>query len=199
MGYRYQKRSSDSPYFHIYNRGLDKMSIFKSGFDYQRFIDRMFEYINEVDADLICYCLMKNHFHLILRENKLGEIARFIQKLCTSYAMYFNLKNKRTGYVFQGPYKEKNIDSDEYLLQLSAYIHNNPIELGINPEQYKWSSYLDYLSGLDSNLVKSPILGYFSENNKVAAYQEFVSSHLNQGQAFNLESRPGLGLGIEVA
>jgi REP element-mobilizing transposase RayT len=153
----------------------------------------MFDYIDETDAELVCYCLMRNHFHLIMEENNIGEVAKFIQRLCTSYAMYFNLKNKRTGYVFQGPYKEKNIDSDEYLLQVSAYVHNNPLELGLKPEQYKWSSYPDYLSGLSSRLAKSHILGYFTENNKIFAYQEFVNNHQNQGQAFNLESRPGLG------
>ncbi|MDP4038517.1 MAG: transposase [bacterium] len=194
MSYRYIRRTSDYPFFHIFNRGINKQTIFKTTNDYQRFINKMFLYIQDSTAEIVCYCLMRNHFHIIMKENEIGDISKFMQRLCTSYAMYFNLKNKRSGYVFQGPYKEKTINSDEYLLQVSAYIHNNPIEIGIHADTYQWSSYKSYLSGIDSTLLKEPILGYFTESNKVQSYQEFVTSYRDmfQGQAFNLESRPGL-------
>ncbi len=124
------------------------------------------------------YCLMPNHFHLLVREIKENGITIFMKKLLTAYSMYFNIKHKRTGGLFQGVFKSRFVDRDEYLKYLFSYIHLNPIKLiqpnwkenGINNlsvakaflQDYKYSSYLDYL---DTSRPQKSILsqGVFPE------------------------------------
>ncbi len=190
MPYRYLKRHTDSSYFHVYNRGNNKESLFLTPVDYQRFIDNIQKYSELENVRVVSYCLMRNHYHLLLKEMEAGAIARLMQRLNVAYAMYFNPKYKHIGHLFQGPYGEREIDSDGYLVQASAYIHNNPHHIGRDIETYPWSSYQDYLSGRNSWLIKDVILDYFPEANKVGAYQNFVQSA--QDLVLNERARPGL-------
>ena len=168
-------------YYHIYNRGNSKQIIFKSKPDYRRFVDllyiantsqqiRLRDYDNKdvFDADIEdplvhigAYCLMPNHFHVLITPIEEISTAKFMLKLLTSYAMYFNNKYNRTGSLFEGPFKSEFVDSDRYLKYLFSYIHLNPIKLiqsdwrdvGIHDSkkvhnyltQYPYSSYMDFL------------------------------------------------------
>lgn len=141
-------------YYHVYNRGVDKRDIFIDDHDHRRFIallyvsnstkpvditthfqeGRAFLELFDRDrgdelVDIIAYCLMPNHFHLLLHEKVEGGITKFMGKLSTAYSMYFNSKNGRTGPLFSGRFKAKHADTDEYLKYLFAYIHLNPIKL----------------------------------------------------------------------
>jgi putative transposase len=166
-------------FYHIYNRGNDKKVIFHNSDDYYRFIkllyvsntkDRfVFRDINKNIFDLDqkeklvyigAYCLMSNHFHLILTQTEKGSISKFMQKLTTAYSMYYNKKYGRTGSLFEGKFKSQHIGNDRYLKYLFSYIHLNPVKIiqkdwkenGINDKQksvsflknYKYSSYLNY-------------------------------------------------------
>ena len=170
-------------FYHLYNRGTEKRNIFSSNADYERFLSLLYlcngstpvhlqlqgRTLNEVwktdrGASLIdigAYCLMPNHFHLLVRETEDSGISRFIQKLTTGYTMYFNKRHERTGVLFQGKFKAIHTRDDNYLKYLIAYIHLNPVKL-INPkwkengitnrkqaeaylEKYRYSSYLDYI------------------------------------------------------
>ena len=119
------------------------------------------EQLGEPLVSISAYCLMPNHFHLLIREIRDGGISKFMQKLTTAYTMYFNIKNERTGALLEGGFKARHADTDEYLKYLISYIHLNPVKL-IDPkwkeegiadtqhaktylEQYPYSSYLDYL------------------------------------------------------
>jgi putative transposase len=114
----------------------------------------------EALVDIYAYCLMPNHFHLLIREKTDGGISRFMQKLTTAYTMYFNMRYQRTGALFQGTYKASWVGNDRYLLYLISYIHLNPVKL-IEPEwknvgisdknkvlrylrSYRYSSFIDY-------------------------------------------------------
>jgi len=131
-------------------------------------------------VNILCFVLMPNHFHLVLKQVEENGISLFMQKLGTGYTNYFNLKYKRVGPLFQGRYKAILIDKESYLLQLSRYIHLNPIKL-IEPywkekgiknlkkaekflEDYRWSSYLDYIGkrNFPSLINKRLIEKYFS-------------------------------------
>lgn len=124
----------------------------------RRFVKHRVFDIDETDAsqiisgryvELISFCLMPNHFHLILREVQEGGIARYMQRVLNSYTKYYNAKYETSGHLFQGPYKAVHIEDNEQLLHLSAYIHRNPRELPQwkNKERgYEWSSYQDYVS-----------------------------------------------------
>lgn len=167
-------------YYHIYNRGNSKQTIFKDNNDYQRFLSllylangsRSFEF-REIQHNQVfdfdreetlvhigAYCLMSNHFHILLTPRVEHGIQTFMQKLSTGYSMYFNKKYERTGGLFEGRFKSEHADSDEYLKYLFSYIHLNPVkllqsnwkEVGIlNPqgaieylENYHFSSFFDY-------------------------------------------------------
>ncbi len=96
---------------------------------------------------IVCYCLMPNHFHFLIRQNADVSISKLINKVFTSYVRYFNKKYDRVGYLLQDRFKAVLIDNDEYLLWLSAYIHQNPKVAGLVKDlrNYRWSSYPEYI------------------------------------------------------
>ena len=137
-------------YYHIYNRGVEKRIIFNNEHDYQRFLlllvlvnDEKSVEVQQLLRDysipeliaqkrkplvnIVSFCLMPNHYHLILMETTEMGISKFMHKLGTGYTLYFNLKNDRNGSLFQGTYKAKHAEDDRYLKYLFEYIHLNPI------------------------------------------------------------------------
>jgi len=156
-------------FYHIYNRGVDKRNIFESSHDYERFIDLLYlansskalSYRNiksskkglftydreETLVSIGAYCLMPNHFHLLITPYSEESAAKFMSKLSTAYTMYFNKKNNRSGSLFQGTYKAKHANSDEYLKYLFSYIHLNPSKASLTrAKTYQYSSLFDYYS-----------------------------------------------------
>lgn len=128
-------------------------------------------------VELVCFCMMPNHFHIILHQIKEEGISNFMQRLGDSYTKYFNMKYERSGHLFGGCFQSRHIDQNEYLTYLSAYIHMNPRELKAwhNKEVlYPWSSFQDYKSNnrLGSLLAHSIISDQFNKNE----YQKFVKS-----------------------
>ena len=118
-------------------------------------------------VELVAYCLNPNHYHFIIKQFKDGGIAKFMQKLGTSYTMYFNARQSRSGVLFQGKFKSIHIDSNDYLLYLSAYVNANNFIHGLNEKSEDWaySSYLDYVGQRTGKLCKKDIiLGQFDNN-----------------------------------
>jgi len=168
-------------YYHIYNRGNSKQKIFTSKKDYERFVALLYGvntsqrfnffdfkkgdgiFSKELENPLVsigAYCLMPNHFHLLVTPLSEEGLSKFMQKLSTSYVMYFNRIYKRTGGLFEGKFKSIHIENDKQLKYLFSYIHLNPIKLidskwkenGIKSLEsafeylntYQYSSFLDY-------------------------------------------------------
>jgi putative transposase len=155
--------------YHVYNRGTDKRTIFLSIHDRQRFMSNLYEFndsnpalnwkykaeLSEVRprkkvVEILAYCLMPNHYHLMLRQITDGGITLFMRKLGTGYTMYFNTLNNRSGALFQGKFKSVGVERDTQLRYLPHYIHANPLEgLGGEPisqlGQYSFSSAPAYL------------------------------------------------------
>ncbi|MCM8795567.1 MAG: transposase [Candidatus Omnitrophica bacterium] len=195
---------------------MEGRDIFKEERDYQRFIHCLYEFNDQASAlpykwllrkkqlldikrpreilvKILCYCLMPNHFHLILQQIVDGGITKFMRKLGTGWTMYFNEKYQRGGVLFQGKFKSIIIDKDEYMMHLSRYIHLNPLELnnpnwkeeGINDLEkarnflkiYRWSSFKDYIGikNFPSVIEKDFILNFFKD---AACYESFVFSLL---------------------
>jgi len=125
---------------------------------------------------IICYCLNPNHYHFILRQLVDGGITQFMRKLGTSYAKFFNIKYNRSGYFFQGKFKSKHIDTNEYLLWLSGYVNGNAeIHKIAKAENYKWCSYRDYLGLRKGTLCsKEIILDQFKNTEEYKKYVEMV-------------------------
>ena len=155
-------------FYHIYNRGSEKKIIFKNQDDYFYFLRQIKKYKKQFDIKVVVYNLMPNHFHFILKEPEYqstpgvlepeagpprrgpasnGSISKFMHKLQTAYAMYFNQKYQVSGHVFQGRFKSILVDREAYLNFLSCYIHVNAQEAGLvdKAEDWLYSSLLDYL------------------------------------------------------
>lgn len=169
-------------FYHIYNRGTEKRNVFTCRSDQDRFLALLYlanqrdpvdlklqgrtllEMVEQKTSaplvEIVAYCLMPNHFHLLIRELEENGISKFMQKITTGYTMYFNKRNERSGALFQGKFKATHVADDRYLRYLISYIHLNPIKL-IEPnwketgitnqaraeqylEKYAPSSYLDY-------------------------------------------------------
>lgn len=132
-------------YYHLYNRGTEKIKIFLDKQDYEHFLFLMYicnttksielrrigENFDRGDTivDIGVYCLMPNHFHILIKEKIENGISKYMHKLMTSYSMYFNKKYNRTGKLYEGIFKSTYIDSDNYLKYLYSYIHLNPAKL----------------------------------------------------------------------
>jgi putative transposase len=125
---------------------------------------------------LLCYCLMPNHFHLLIKQNGILPISKLILKVCTGYSMYFNKKYETVGHVFQDCFKAVRIENDSQLLWTSAYIHNNPKTGGLveDLKDYQWSSYPDYAGLRQGTLCdQSLILGMMQNNRET--YKKFAA------------------------
>lgn len=195
-------------FYHIYNRGNSKQIIFHDKQDYSRFLSLLYAVNTKQNIILRLilkdvykfdrgeclvsiggYCLMSNHFHLLLTETEDGSISKFMQKLTTAYSMYYNEKYDRTGSLFEGKFKSEHANEDRYLKYLFSYIHLNPVKIidknwktnGIKNKQkvleflknYEYSSYKDYLgiSRSENNILnKEAFPDYFP--NKAAFTKE---------------------------
>lgn len=143
---RFTNRSSRSGFFHVITRGVNKQKIFYDRKDYQRFLNYITELKSVWKVQIAAYCLMSNHVHLLMREDPGSDsISAFMHDLCMSYAMYINRKYDRSGHLFQGRFISRAIETDQYLLICTRYIHKNPSEANISAiDSYPWSSYLAY-------------------------------------------------------
>ena len=176
--------------YHIYNRGVEKRRLFMDEQDYFRFVkclclfndskpilnaEYKFKNLDDVAGsrnmlvDMLAFCLMPNHFHLLLRQREKNGITKFMRKLCVGYANYFNLKHRRVGSLFQGRFKSVLIQHDSQFGYIPYYIHLNPLDLvvpdwrenGVSKlgeavdflNSYKWSSHTDYLGKPNFPLV----------------------------------------------
>ena len=134
--------------------------------------------------ELHAYCLMPNHFHLLLKQHETYAIKTFMQSILTRYSMYFNLKYKRTGHLFTGIYKANLIQDDPYLLHVSRYIHRNPMTIG-TPIKQGYSSYQIYLLRQDTPwLQTNTILDYFESSNRPISIQSNSYEHFVEYEKF---------------
>lgn len=179
---------TEGEHYHLYSRGVEKRKIFLNKKDYERFMALLF-IMNQPDqfkmenflqgakkdirkifgekrektlVSIISYCLMPNHFHIIVHEHTEGGISKFMSKLLTAYSMYFNTKYERSGPLLTRPFRSQHIEDDSYYLHLFSYVHLNPLSIiesswkdggikNINSakkflENYSYSSYVDFLN-----------------------------------------------------
>lgn len=197
---------AENEYYHLYNRGVEKRVLFSSMNDYRRFMILLY-LANDIqdirlnnmlrstsynkllqrerEDPLIAigaFCIMPNHFHLLVTPRIENGISRYMLKLQTAYSMYFNIKNDRSGALFQRPFRSTHVDSDQYLKYLYSYIHLNPAKLkepqwkeGIWDqadllkfvESYPYSSYNAYLESFHTITDPTRFPNYFSSKKEV--------------------------------
>lgn len=132
--------------YHITSRGNEKKDIFLKDKDRKKFLSILTNYHDRYRVLVHCYALMKNHYHLVL-ETPLANLLKVMHGINSAYTGYFNREYRRVGHLFQGRYRAIVVDREAYLLELSRYVHLNPVRAGIvdKPEKYRWSSYLGYI------------------------------------------------------
>lgn len=174
---RYARDLSESGIYHVMIRGINKMSIFSDQDDNTRFLDTLVRMKDKGEYTLYAYCLMKNHAHLLIKEEG-DPLSRTMKRIGVSYSSYFNKKYDRVGHLFQDRFRSERIETDDYLLSCIRYIHNNPIKASIvkDPSDYKWSSYniyIDKAENEDEIISTEFVLNMFSENQN-KAIKEFI-------------------------
>lgn len=205
---------AENGYYHLYNRGVEKRTIFQDEQDYVVFLSYLKTYLTTKNEDelrqrlsdpiinykekrdvlkllrlnnfadeirLICYCLMPNHFHFLVKQHSGNTIDSFMNSLCTRYTMYFNRRHRRVGPLYQGVYKAVIVESDEQLLHLTRYIHRNPVRPGSKGDAFRAeimkqpSSYPQYLEQRKTEWIQpEEILEFFSKTNPALSYQAFT-------------------------
>ena len=166
-------------FYHVVNRGNAGESIFRTERDREKFLEYLSQSVSRFSVKVHTYCLMTNHFHLLV-ETPEANLSKAIQWLNASYATYFNRKRNRQGHLFQGRFKSILVDADEYLKELSRYIHLNPVRAKIvkNASDYVWSSYLAFIGKAKESdwLETGWLLSQFGMKRKTARknYRHFV-------------------------
>ena len=206
--------------YHVLNRGVDKRTIFLDNTDHYRFIHDLFEFNDEnltfnsrysfnrnsIDigrryikprkllVDILAFCLMPNHYHLLIKPRQENAISAFMKKLNMGYAKYFNIKYNRSGALFQGKYKAVHIEKEAHFIHIPYYIHLNPLDLKFsewrarkikNPkkaieflDQYRWSSHMDYAGkkNFPSVTNRNLLLEYFGDHK---SYKKDITDWIN--------------------
>lgn len=223
--------------YHIYNRGVEKRDVFLNDDDYYRFIHDLFEFndiepaINlayhlkqqnrskevglpkiereprKMIVELMAFCLMPNHFHLIIRQKNENGITEFMRKIGTGYTNYFNKKYKRVGALFQGKYKYIRLADESHFIHIPYYIHLNPLDINFSEwrkrelkdrkgaikflDNYRWSSHLDYagIKNFPSVTQREFLLEFFGgpEKYKQSILEWLKSLNIENFKEFTLD------------
>lgn len=160
-------------FVHIYNRGANRNRIFLDSDDYLEFLWRWREFVPRTTAQVLAYCLMPNHYHMLLRIGG-KDFAQNMQRFGTSFVTHVNRRHGRSGVLFCGRYRAIIVDEIAYLLHLTRYIHLNPVEAKLtpHPEDWEFSSYRDYI-GLRRGTLAQPSL-ILAEFGTPVRYRQFV-------------------------
>lgn len=193
----------EGAFYHVMNRGNRREEIFIDDNDRWRFYEILGNIEKRYGIIIYVFVLMSNHYHIML-ETPFANLSRVIQRLNGDYALYFSRRHRRPGHVFQGRYRAMLVEKDAYLLELSRYIHLNPVRAGITktPEEYKWSSLPIYYKGkpkLPFKLHWKWILSIFGERKSIATrrYLEFVYNGIGEKKNPGDEAIGGWILGSE--
>lgn len=188
--------------YHIFNRSISKFVIFNNDSEYSRMRDviqfyqlekhitkfsqastKTLEFLSvknlntEKLVEIICYSPMPTHLHFVLKQLKDGGISKFMNNILNSYTRYFNIKHNRKGPLWEGKFKKVLVETDEQLLHLTRYIHLNPVTAHLvdKPEEWKWSSYQDYIFEKKESIYKyKDILDI-----KPDSYKKFVEDRIS--------------------
>lgn len=185
--------------YHLFTRGVEKRDVFIDNYDKERFLSLIthclpieplpsFSFMKRLGrksekpkegkglVDILCYCLMRNHFHLLVKENQDNGISTYLHRLLTSYSRYFNVKYRRSGSLFVHPFKAVHIEDDNQFLHETRYIHLNPYVAHMKEDifGYHWSSLTDYTSLKKNTICHTNLL---RSQMSFREYKKFVVEH----------------------
>src|SRR4030042_53272 len=173
---------------HVMGRGIERTNIFRIDRDREDFLNRLAKQCMEGNLIVYAWCLLSNHFHLLVRTGR-QSISRSMKKLLTGYVVNFNLRHKRTGHLFQNRYKSIICEDDPYLLELTRYIHLNPVRAGIVGDleelsNYRWAGHSAIMGNVERTWQEiDTVLSYFGRGREaVEKYEQFVREGISQGR-----------------
>ena len=140
---RFPRNYIKTSFYHVMTQGINKDFIFDHPSDIKYYISLMYKLKQEHDINIISYCIMNNHAHILIQTDNLNDLSKYMQRINTKYGIYYNKKNHRVGHVFRNRYKSEGIYSEEQLYCCINYIYNNPVKAGIcnHPSDYPYSNY----------------------------------------------------------
>jgi len=184
--------------YHLLSRGNEGKDIFDDDRDRKIFLKTVGEMSERFEMSVYAYVLMDNHYHLIVQTER-ANLKKAMHWFGTTYTQRFNMRHSRNGHLFQGRYKSILVQNDAYLLQLSCYIHRNPLRAGVVKRlaDYRWSSYLAYAYGRKAPawLSTELILSQFNGEDRFKSYREKVQGYANEEKRLWEDFRHGLFLG----
>lgn len=191
----------EGAYYHVLSRGNQLQAIFLSDQDRRTFLESLARLSERFEVDIIAYVLMDNHYHLLIRTNR-ANLSKAMQWLGTTYTTIFNLRHSRSGHLFQGRFKSILVENESYLLQLSCYIHRNPLRAGLVQRlaDYPWSSYPVYAYNRSKpDWLKTDLLlaQFDSENGGLNAYREKVQRYAKENKSIWEDIKYGIIYGSE--
>ena len=166
-------------YFHIYNRGAGKAKIFFEEDNYIYFLKKMKEYSAEYEFSIIAYCLMPNHFHLLVRQDSEQPLNKALGFMFNAYTKAINKRYSRSGTLFEGSFRSIEVEDKKYLLELCRYIHRNPIDDGLvkNIEDWKYSNYHEWVNKRNGSLFDEQFRDKYFPSGK--GYETYVLNHFS--------------------
>lgn len=153
----------DSSFFHIMTQGINKEKIFNTNENKRKYIKLIYK--NNEGIDIIAYCIMDNHAHILVKIDNIEDMQKWMKKTNIGYAIYYNQTNNRVGYVFRDRYKSQVIKNDKHLYTCVDYIHENPVKANIcnKKENYEFSSYISKYKA-NQNAVKRAVAQIFNKS-----------------------------------
>ncbi len=187
--------------YHVLSRGNQRQDIFLDNDDRKLFLTTVGDMSERFEIDIFAYVLMDNHYHLLFR-TKRANLCRSMQWFGATYTKRFNLRHNRSGHLFQGRFKNMLVQNEAYLMQLSYYIHRNPLRAAMvrRLADYRWSSYRAYAYGRGQPdwLNTTPILSHFiNVEDKNLAYREAIQKYAKEEQRVWEDLRHGIFVGTE--
>lgn len=178
---RKNRKLLDKIVCHHMVQGINKEYIFETKEEKNKYLQLLKKYYQQFEIDIIAYCIMNNHVHMMLYSNKIQNISKFMRQVNSIYAMYYNQKKDRVGYVYRNRFKSVPIMTREQMHTCIKYIHMNPVKAEIveKEEQYKYSSYQDYLN--QTGFVNKEIIKFVfgSLENYIQTFKSIEYKELN--------------------
>lgn len=173
---RFPRKHIKTSFFHVITQGINKSYIFDKSEDIKYYIKLIYKLSKEHEIEIIAYCIMNNHAHMLIKTKKSDELSKYMQRLNCTYARYYNKKYDRVGYVFRDRYKSEGIYDEQHLYNCIKYIYDNPVKAGIcsKAKDYPYSNYKIITKEIKENYT------FMDIDNDFKICKELIQNFLNE-------------------
>ncbi len=173
---RFPRKHIKTSFFHVITQGINKSYIFDKSEDIKYYIKLIYKLSKEHETEIIAYCIMNNHAHMLIKTKKSDELSKYMQRLNCTYARYYNKKYDRVGYVFRDRYKSEGIYDEQHLYNCIKYIYYNPVKAGIcsKAKDYPYSNYKIITKEIKENYT------FMDIDNDSEICKELIQNFLNE-------------------